>query len=135
MSFKYLLDTNVISDLMRYPEGPIAEKIAVVGESAICTSIVVAAELRYGAAKRNSKALANHVNVVLSSMEVLPLTAPVDRLYGQLRANLAELGKPIGPNDLFIAAHALAEELTLVTDNTGEFHRVGGLSVVNWRVT
>jgi tRNA(fMet)-specific endonuclease VapC len=135
VSFKYLLDTNVISDLMRDPEGPIAEKIAVVGESAICTSIVVAAELRYGAAKRNSKALANHVNAVLSALEVMPLTAPVDRLYGQLRANLAELGTPIGPNDLFIAAHALAEELTLVTANVGEFHRVGGLSVVKWRVT
>lgn len=67
-------------------------------------------------------------------MEVLPLTVPVDRLNGQLRANLNELGKPIGPNDLFIAARAFAEELTLVTDNTGELHRIGGLSVVNWRV-
>lgn len=125
----------MISDLLRNPEGQIAEKISVVGESAVCTSIVVTAELRYGAAKRNSAALVNHVNAVLSALEVLPLTAPVDRVYGQLRASLAQLGTPIGPNDLFIAAHALAEELTLVTANTGEFNRVASLSVVNWRTS
>ena len=69
---------------------------------------------------------------MLSALEILPLQAPADRHYVELRHRLARQGTPIGPNDLLIAAHALAEELALVTANVREFSRVQGLAVENW---
>ena len=96
-------------------------------------SIVVAAELRYGASKRGSKKLTSMVAAALSAIEVLPLDIPADHQYGRLRSRLSAQGIMIGPNDMLIAAHALAEKLTLVTDNIKEFNRIEGLSVVNWR--
>lgn len=132
MSDRFLLDTNVLSHLVRQPQGLVARRIAEVGEAAVCTSIVVAAELRFGAARRQHARLTVQVEAVLAAIEVLPLDAPVDRHYAQLRAALEGAGTPIGPNDLLIAAHALAEGCTLVTDNEGEFRRVPGLPVVNW---
>ncbi|TVQ30929.1 MAG: type II toxin-antitoxin system VapC family toxin [Wenzhouxiangella sp.] len=128
----YLLDTNIISDLIRNPQGAVANRIAAVGEDSIATSIVVAAELRYGAAKSGGSKLADRVELLLSAMEVLPLDSPTDRRYAQLRDDLTRQGMVIGPNDLLIAAHALAEELTLVTDNVREFSRVSTLAVENW---
>ncbi|MCC5866854.1 MAG: type II toxin-antitoxin system VapC family toxin [Wenzhouxiangella sp.] len=128
----YLLDTNIISDLIRNPQGAVANRIAAVGEDSIATSIVVAAELRYGAAKSGASKLADRVELLLSAMEVLPLDSPTDRRYAQLRDDLTRQGTLIGPNDLLIAAHALAEELTLVTDNVREFSRVSTLAVENW---
>ncbi|TVS11106.1 MAG: type II toxin-antitoxin system VapC family toxin [Wenzhouxiangella sp.] len=128
----YLLDTNMISDLVRNPRGAVAKRIAAAGEDSICTSVVVAAELRYGAAKSGSGKLANRVDLLLSAMEVLPLEPPADRQYAQLRHHLTSQGMPIGPNDLLIATHALAAELTMVTANVGEFSRVPGLAIENW---
>jgi len=127
-----MLDTNILSDLVRHPQGKIAEKIAEVGESAIVTSIIVASELRYGAEKRQSAKLTKQIEAILSALVILPLQAPADRYYGEVRAQLAKQGTPIGPNDLLIAAHALAEKCTLVTANTSEFTRVKGLPVHNW---
>ena len=132
MALRYLLDTNVLSALVRDPQGPVASRIAAVGESAICTSIVVAAELRFGAEKSGSTKLSDRVDAILSALEVLPLEAPVDRHYATLRRALGRRGKPIGPNDMLIAAHALCQGLTVVTANVGEFSRVPGLSVENW---
>lgn len=132
MPLRYLLDTNIISDLVRRPDGPAATRIAEVGEGAICTSIVVAAELRYGAAKSGSKPLAERVAVLLSAVEILPLEPPADQRYAETRHHLATQGTPIGPNDLLIAAQALAADLTLVTANTREFARVPLLRVENW---
>ena len=131
-SFAWLLDTNILSDLVRHPQGVVADRIAEVGEERICTSVVVAAELRYGAAKSGSKRLAERVDLLLSALEILPLEPPVDREYATLRDYLARRGTPIGPNDLLIAAHALALDLVVVTANTGEFSRVPGLKVENW---
>ncbi len=131
---RFLLDTNILSDLVRHPQGVVAQRIAAVGEAAVCTSIVVAAELRFGATKRNTPKLTRQVEAILSAMEVLPLDAPTDRLYAQLRWALDQSGQPIGPNDLLIAAHALAADCILVTANVGEFSRVAGLQVVNWLV-
>lgn len=131
-SLHYLLDTNILSDLVRQPQGIIANKIIATGEEAICTSIIVAAELRFGAEKSDSRKLVERVNLILSAMEVLPLEIPADREYGKLCHYLARKGKPIGPNDLLIAAHALEAGLTLVTANIGEFSRVPGLNVENW---
>lgn len=128
----YLLDTNMISDLVRNPQGMVAERIAAAGERNVCTSIVVAAELRYGAAKSGSRSLSDRVDLLLSAIDVLPMKAPADRRYAQLRHHLTRQGTPIGPNDLLIAAHALSEELTLVTANVREFSRVPALQVENW---
>jgi tRNA(fMet)-specific endonuclease VapC len=128
----YLLDTNVLSDLVRNPQGSVAERIAAAGEDGVCTSIVVAAELRYGAAKSGSGKIADRVERLLSAMEVLPLEPPADFHYAKLRHHLTRQGTPIGPNDLLIAAHALAEGLTVVTANVGEFSRVPALAVENW---
>ena len=132
MALRFLLDTNVLSDLIRQPQGPVVKRIAKVGEGTVCTSVIVAAELRYGAAKSESTSLANRVDLILSAFEVLPLEPPVDRRCGELRHHLAKQGTPIGPNDLLIAAHALATGLTLVTANSREFRRVPALSVENW---
>jgi len=132
MPFAFLLDTNILSDLVRHPQGLVAARISVVGEDAVCTSIIIAAELRFGAAKSGSGKLVDRVDLILSALEILPLEAPVDRQYANIRHHLTRLGTPIGPNDLFIAAHALSVGLTVVTANAGEFSRVPGLKVENW---
>lgn len=128
----YLLDTNILSDLIRNPSGPVARRLAEVDEAAVATSIVVAAELRYGALRRASDRLTKRIEDVLSEIEVLPLIPPIDTHYGTIRATLEAAGMPIGGNDLFIAAHACAEGRVMVTANLGEFSRVPGLVVENW---
>lgn len=128
----YLLDTNILSDLIRNPAGPAAARIAAVGEGAVATSIIVAAELRYGAARKGVPALTARVEALLSEIEVLPLTVPGDVAYGRLRHALETRGTPIGHNDLLIAAHALALDRVMVTANLREFGRVEGLVVENW---
>ena len=129
---RYLLDTNIISDVVRNPQGKIAEQIFTVGESNVCTSIIVAAELRYGAEKKQSRRLSAQLEAVLGALEILPFEKPVDAAYGSIRAQLERTGKPIGANDLLIAAHALTLGYTVVTDNEKEFSRVKQLSVANW---
>ncbi|RKJ97376.1 type II toxin-antitoxin system VapC family toxin [Alicycliphilus denitrificans] len=129
---RYLLDTNILSDLVRHPQGIVARKIAEVGEAAVCTSIIAAAELRFGAAKRNSARLSHQVHAILSAIEVLALDMPADSAYAQLRWALEQSGRPIGPNDMLIAAQALAHECVLVTANVGEFSRIADLQVTNW---
>lgn len=131
-SFRYLLDTNILSDLVRHPQGEIANRIAEAGEKTICTSIIAAAELRFGAEKSGSVKLVDRVDLVLSAIEILPLESPMDREYGKLRYYLASQGTLIGPNDMLIAAQALGASLTIVTANTREFSRVPGLAVENW---
>lgn len=132
MSLRYLLDTNILSDFIRQPQGSAARRIAAVGEASICTSIIVSAELRYGAEKSGSKPLAERVELLLSALEIMPLEAPADLHYGKIRHHLTRQGTPIGPNDLLIAAQALAADLTLVTANTREFARVPSLRIENW---
>jgi tRNA(fMet)-specific endonuclease VapC len=110
----------------------VADRIAQVGEDLICTSIIVAAELRYGAAKRGSQRLSTQLERILGAMQVLPFDTPADQFYGALRTKLEAAGQPIGPHDLLIAAHALALGSTLVTDNEREFSRVEGLALANW---
>ncbi len=129
---RYMLDTNIISDLIRNPQGKAAKRVAKVGEDNICTSIIVAAELRYGCAKRGSKRLLKAVEDLLGEINVLPLDVPADAEYGGIRSELEAAVKPIGSNDLLIAAHAYATGATIVTANTDEFKRVRGLTVENW---
>jgi tRNA(fMet)-specific endonuclease VapC len=132
VSGPYLLDTNIISDMIRHPTGRIASKVREVGPERVCTSIVVAAELRFGEKKRGSSRLIARVDATLDALNVLPLEAPADRFYGELRADLERRGLPIGANDMLIAAHALTLGCTLVTDNEREFSRVPGLKIENW---
>jgi tRNA(fMet)-specific endonuclease VapC len=129
---RYLLDTNIVSDLVRNPQGKVAEHILKVGERKVCTSIIVAAELCYGAEKKQSPRLTAQLEAVLGALEILPLEKPADASYGSLRAQLERAGKPIGANDLLIAAQALALGYTVVTDNEKEFSRVRQLNLENW---
>jgi tRNA(fMet)-specific endonuclease VapC len=128
----YLLDTNIVSDLVRHPQGAVAERIREVGEANVCTSIIVAAELRYGAAKKGSPRLTTQLEAILSALSVLPLEVPADDVYGRLRAQLERAGQPIGGNDLLIASQAVALGHVLVTDNESEFGRVDALTCQNW---
>ncbi|MCK0715548.1 type II toxin-antitoxin system VapC family toxin [Chromohalobacter sarecensis] len=128
----YLLDTNIVSALVRDPQGRVAQRIAEEGESAIATSSIVAAELRFGARKRDSERLTRQVEILLEALNVLPFEPPADRHYAQIRWQLERAGTPIGPNDVLIAAQALAEQRIMVTANVGEFSRVDGLCVENW---
>lgn len=129
---RYLLGTNVVSDLIRNPQGRVAARIAAVGEDRIYTSIVVAAELRYGSIKKGSPRLSAQIDVVLGALQVVPLEPPVDAVYGRIRATLERAGQTIGGNDLLIAAHALALGDILVTANEREFSRVDGMILENW---
>ena len=129
---RFLLDTNIVSDLVRHPRGNVADRISKTGEQEVCTSIVVAAELRYGAAKKDSSRLTSQLEAVLGAIEVLALEEPADACYGMIRADLERNGRPIGANDLLIAAHAVALNLTLVTDNEREFSRIANLRIENW---
>ncbi len=129
---RYLLDTNIVSDLVRNPQGRVTELISEVGEARVSTSIIVAAELRYGAAKRGSPRLTAQLETVLAALEVLPFEAPADTAYGVLRARLEQAGQPIGGNDLLIAAQVVALRHTIVTDNEREFARIDELPRENW---
>ncbi|MEH1997840.1 MAG: type II toxin-antitoxin system VapC family toxin [Nostoc sp.] len=132
MSYLYLLDTNIISELIKNPRGVIFSKIKDVGEDKICTGIIVACESRFGARKKNSQKLIEKLEIILDSIEILPLTHPVEQYYAEIRTDLEQQGKPIGGNDLLIAAHSLTLSLTLVTANTREFSRIPNLKVENW---
>ena len=134
MTYRYLLDTNIVSDLVKHPKGKIAQRIAEVGEICICTSIVVACELRFGAEKNGSQRLQQQVDQILELITVLPLESPIEFHYAEIRSYLEREGIPIGANDLLIAAHGLASDLTVVTANVGEFSRVPNLAVENWLI-
>ncbi|MBY5865010.1 type II toxin-antitoxin system VapC family toxin [Rhizobium leguminosarum] len=134
MSRLYMLDTNIVSGLARNPRGVVAQRIAEVGPDAICVSIITASELRYGCVKKGSSKLLAQIEAILGSVAVLALDVPADAAYGGIRAELEAAGKPIGPNDPFIAAHASALGAVLVTANVGEFMRIRALRVENWLV-
>jgi tRNA(fMet)-specific endonuclease VapC len=127
----YLLDTNIMSELMRHPAGRIADRIAQ-NEEHVCTSIIVVAELKYGVVKSGSRRFAGQLAAILGGIEVIPFETPAEVAYAELRTQLERAGRPIGGNDLLIAAHALALDLTLVTANEREFSRVPDLRIENW---
>ena len=132
---RFLLDTNIVSDLIRNPQGRVMSWIRAVGEDAIGTSIVVAAELRYGVRKRGSVRLSAQLDAILDVLEIYPFESPADAIYGDIRVQLEKKkGTPIGGNDLLIAAHTLALNCTLVTNNQREFSRIEGLDLRNWLV-
>jgi tRNA(fMet)-specific endonuclease VapC len=128
----YLLDTNILSHLVRQPQGAVADHIADVGEANVLTSVIVACELRYGAAKRGSRRLTRQVEAVLSAMTIRPLESDIERVYASVRVALERKGTPIGAHDMLIAAHARAIDAVCVTDNVAEFRRVPALKIENW---
>ncbi|WP_374373829.1 type II toxin-antitoxin system VapC family toxin [Dongia sp.] len=128
----YLLDTNILSHLVRNPQGIVRDRIAAIGADQVATSIIVAAELRFGAAKLGSPRLSAQLDAILHAIDILPFETPMDVVYGSLRAELEQSGMPIGANDLLIAAQALALDYVLVTDNHREFARVTRLRLENW---
>jgi len=129
---RYLLDANIISDLVRNPNGLVTDAIRRVGEQNTCTSILVTAELRFGVAKKQSVRLGKQLQIILSGIEIIAFEEPADAVYGSLRAELEKNGKPIGAIDMLIAAHTLALGYTLVTGNEREFSQVPGLRMENW---
>lgn len=130
----WMLDTNALSELIRNPSGPLVQRLAREAVDAVCTSIVVACELRFGAQRKGSAALTQRVEQLLEALTVLPFDEPADQHYAEIRAALEQAGTPIGSHDLLIAAHARSRRLTLVTHNLREFTRVPGLAVEDWLV-
>lgn len=128
----YLLDTNIISDLVRNPQGAAAGRVMACPPADLCTSIIVAAELRYGVLRRGSARLTEAVEAVLARLSIRALEPPADARYAAIRQALEQTGNLIGQNDMLIAAHSLALGAVLVTDNSREFERVPGLRLENW---
>ena len=131
----YLLDTNVISDMMRNPVGTAAQHALLIAanepSSKVCTSVVAQCELLFGLRRRTSPHWSTQYERVMASIDVLALESTVATHYAELRTHLELSGTPIGPNDTLIAAHALALGATLVSGDA-EFARVPGLRVENW---
>lgn len=131
---RYLLDTNILIALSKpMPDSPLASWLQRCPASDLVLSSVVLAEIEYGIAKSTRQAHNRQVfDAIVQGFRIEAFDQRASRCYGPLRAELERRGQLIGPNDLMIAAHALALDLTLVTDNTGEFSRVAGLRVENW---
>ena len=131
---RYLLDTNVCVDYLtgRYPS--VAARLRALGPADMCLSSVVVAELRYGA-DRSAHPRRNHrmLDVLTDEIACQAFDGAAAACYGKVRTDLERRGRPIGPNDMLIAAHALALGLVLVTDNVREFGRVNGLDLEDWR--
>jgi tRNA(fMet)-specific endonuclease VapC len=135
----WLLDTNIISGLMREPTGLIAVRLAQnlqqIEGAQIGTSVIVDCELRFGLAKNSSDKLLEAYRVTMAAIKLFNFESAAVQRYANLRHYLEGQGTPIGPNDMLIAAHALALNCTLVTANEDEFRRVPGLRVENWTKT
>jgi tRNA(fMet)-specific endonuclease VapC len=128
----YLLDTNVIGEIARNPQGDVANRVAALPSDEYGINSIVACEIEYGLAKRGSPRLRQQIETILEAIAVFELPSDIAAHYGQIRLALEKQGTPIGPNDLLIAAHGLASDLTVVTGNEKEFRRVPGLNVENW---
>lgn len=132
-----MLDTNIISDMMRNLQGSAAKRAIALGtnesggQRRLCTSVIVQCELEFGLARQPNPRLQIAYDAVMQTIEVLPLTKDIVSLYANLRSLLESAGAPIGPNDTLIAAHALSIDATVVSADA-EFLRVPGLRVENW---
>jgi|SRR5271156_2737408 len=132
---RYLLDANILSALLTNPYGGVAAKMAKAtgGRSGqLCTSVIVAAEVHYGLKKKSSMRFAAKPHQLLASLDILPLGLDVIDHYARIRVELERAGRIIGANDLLIAAHTVAADSILVTNNIREFARVKGLRIENW---
>jgi tRNA(fMet)-specific endonuclease VapC len=133
--YRYLLDTYMVSELIKNPQGVVAERMLSSGlELLCCTSIIVACELRYNAEKKQSPNLSFNVEQVLNSLPILPLEEPIDELYSKIRVSLENKGVSMSQHELLVAAHALSLGLTVVTENDGKFSHIDNLTVENWLI-
>lgn len=132
MDYRYLLDTNARSELIKNPQGKVANKLFHVGMHLIGINWVVEAELRSGAKLKNSKPLTQRVEALLNELNMIKFDEQFPIHYADIRATLTHQGNLIGANDLWIAAHARSSGLCLVTRNIKEFERVPNLPLENW---
>jgi tRNA(fMet)-specific endonuclease VapC len=129
---KRMLDTNICSYVLRRHPPGMLERFSRLERAEVWLSAIVAAELRFGAAKLQSARFQAAVESWLAGFEIRVWPAPAGHHYAQVRAELERKGQTIGNMDLLIAAHALAEDAVLVTNNAREFLRVPGLAVEEW---
>ena len=126
------LDTNICSYILRKHPASMIERFAGRNRSELWLSAIVAAELRFGAAKLGVPRLQAAVEAWLAGFDLKPWPVEATLQYASMRLQLERAGTPIGGMDLMIAAHALAEDSVLITNNAREFHRVPGLAVEEW---
>lgn len=132
MAVRYILDTNVVSFHIRGSSPILQSRLRRVKAATVALSVVTEMEIRFGLARNPGLRIAPLVEEFLEATTILPLDSDVARAYGRIRADLERDGRPIGPLDTMIAAHAVAVGATLVTNDIGEFRRVRGLRVVDW---
>ena len=132
----YVLDTNIVSHFVRASSPELTRRILESEADSLCISAISAGELLYGLGRlppsRRAQTLRLQLDAVFTAIAVAPLPAGAAAHYGTARSALEKVGNPIGGNDLWIAAHALAGDMTLVTNNTREFEKVSGLKLENW---
>ena len=130
---KYLLDTDTFSHIAREASVALMTKVRSVALGELAVSVISRGEIEYGlAANAPKRDTLERSLALLGLMTTLDLPAAAAPRYRDLRVHLKRQGTPIGPNDMWIAAHALAQDLTVVTNNEREFTRVPGLKVENW---
>lgn len=128
------LDTNICSYILRRHPPDMVARFANLNRQEVWLSAIVAAELRFGAVKLGAPRFAAAVESWLSGFDVRAWPLEATHHYAQIRAALERSGQPIGGMDLMIAAHALAEDSVVITNNAREFHRVPGLAVEEWAI-
>ena len=128
---KYMLDTDTVSFALR-GRGAVASRLLEHRPSEICISSITLAELRFGAEARRSRKLHRLIDTFVGSVAVIPFDQPAADRFAPVAAALARRGEPIGTFDTLLAAHALSQGLTLVTNNVKHFERVAGLKTENW---
>ena len=129
----FLIDTNICIDIMNNHPPEVIQKFREIGVGNICISSITVSQLQYGACKsKQMKKNLKRLDEFLSPFEVLAYDENASNYYGKIRTNLEKQGYVIGPLDMLIAAHALSENLTLITNNEKEFNRVKSLKVENW---
>ena len=134
MAVRFLLDTNTVSFHIRRSSATLARRLRRTPVTHVALSVVTEMELRYGLARNPRLRIAPLVEEFLAGITILPLTSPVARVYGRIRAELEANGTPIGPLDLMIAAQAVAQKATLVSNNLKELRRIRGLRCEDWTI-
>jgi tRNA(fMet)-specific endonuclease VapC len=133
MPSRFMLDTNICMYIRRMRPAPVLERFRSLARGEAVISVVTYGELRYGAEKSVSRERAlKMLDELVALVPVQPLSPAAGVAYGAIRLALERQGGIIGGNDLWIAAQAHAADLTLVTNNEGEFRRVPGLRIENW---
>lgn len=129
---RFMLDTNICIYALNHRPPQVLQRIVEAGEGVVCISSITAAELAFGAAKSTRAGTRENLKAFLATLPELQWGGAAVWRYAEVRLALEQSGRRIGERDLLIAAHALAEELTLVTNNTREFERIEGLKLENW---